>query len=570
LLQLELRRTEPDDIKGLHRQAAQWLAGHGHSVQAIQHAQAAREWELAARLLADHWPAFHLDGQAATTHQLVAGFPAETRVADSEVAVLSAVDELTQGSLETAEWYMGLAERASASVASERQGQAQLLLAIARLLHARQRGNLTAVAEEARRLQAIADVPGATRSDLGKDLDALALITLGRAEFWAGQIDHLERHLERGVALARRVGRPYLEFTGLADQAAIVIARSFARAVEGGIQAVELAQRHGWSDDPAAGMASAVVGSVLVWQGRLEEAEPWVQRAERGLRAETEPAGGLVIRTIRGLLELARSRDADALAAFQAADRLAWRLAEPGFTVLPNRSLLVQTLVRLGEIERAERALAELDDQNRDDGLMRTSLAALRLAQHNAQEATAALAPVLDGSAPRPPWQGWLAHPFLLDAIARDALGDRRGAANALERALDVAEPDGALTIFLLSPASDLLERHARQHTAHAALIADLVSLLAGRKLAPPPAGPQPLLEALSDSEIRVLRYLPTNLAAAQIASELYVSHNTVRTHMRHLYEKLGTHTRADAVARARALGLLAPSPHQRQAPTPP
>jgi len=191
------------------------------------------------------------------------------------------------------------------------------------------------------RLQAIADVPGVPRSGLGQDLGALALITLGRAEFWAGQIDYVERHLERGVALARRVGRPYLEFTGLADQAAIEIARSFPRAVEGGIQAVD-----GWSDDPAAGMASAVVGSVLVWQGRLEEAEPWVQRAERGLRAEAEPAGGRVIRTIRGLLELARSRDADALAAFQAADRLAGRLAEPGFTVLPNRSLLVQTLVR--------------------------------------------------------------------------------------------------------------------------------------------------------------------------------------------------------------------------------
>jgi LuxR family maltose regulon positive regulatory protein len=68
---------------------------------------------------------------------------------------------------------------------------------------------------------------------------------------------------------------------------------------------------------------------------------------------------------------------------------------------------------------------------------------------------------------------------------------------------------------------------------------------------------------------MRVLRYLPTNLPAAQIANELYVSTNTVRTHMRHVYEKLGTHTRADAVDRARALGLLAPSPHQRQAPTP-
>jgi LuxR family transcriptional regulator, maltose regulon positive regulatory protein len=121
----------------------------------------------------------------------------------------------------------------------------------------------------------------------------------------------------------------------------------------------------------------------------------------------------------------------------------------------------------------------------------------------------------------------------------------------------------------VLHPAPGLLERHARHGTAHAALVADILSLLAGRKLAPPPTGPPPPLEALSSSEIRVLRYLPTNLSTAQIASELYVSRHTVRTHITHLYAKLGTHTRAEAVARARALGLLAPSPLRGQATLP-
>src|SRR5262249_6974162 len=109
-------------------------------------------------------------------------------------------------------------------------------------------------------------------------------------------------------------------------------------------------------------------------------------------------------------------------------------------------------------------------------------------------------------------------------------------------------------------------ERQARRGTAHAALIADILSLLAGRRSAPPRAGPRPPLEPLSASELRVLRYLPTNLSGPEIAGELYVSHNTVRTHLSHLYGKLGTHTRAEAVARARALGLLAPSPLGGQA----
>ena len=97
---------------------------------------------------------------------------------------------------------------------------------------------------------------------------------------------------------------------------------------------------------------------------------------------------------------------------------------------------------------------------------------------------------------------------------------------------------------------------------------ADILSLLAGQRPAPS-AALRPPLEARSDSELRVLRYLPTNLAGAECAGELCVSHNTVRTHITHLYGKLGTHTRAEAVARARALGLLAPSPLRGRATRP-
>ena len=70
----------------------------------------------------------------------------------------------------------------------------------------------------------------------------------------------------------------------------------------------------------------------------------------------------------------------------------------------------------------------------------------------------------------------------------------------------------------------------------------------------------EPLQDPLSASELRVLRYLPTNLRAPEIAAELFVSLNTIRTHMRNVYAKLGVHSRADAVNRARELGLLSPS----------
>ena len=558
LLVLELRRTAPGKVAGLHRAAAGWFAGHGYPVEAIRHAQAAQDWELAARLLADHWPSLYLGGQAATIHELLAGFPTSVRTADAQLAAVAAADELVRGSVEAAERYLRLAERGTASVPEARRAQAQLLLGVARLLLARQRADLPTAVEEARRLEAMAEIPDPARPALGEDLRALALISLGSAELRAARFEDADRHLDHGVALARQIGRPFLEFTGLAYQASAGIYRSFARVAERGMQAIELARRHGWTDEPAAGIASVMLADVLALQGRPEEAEPWVQRAERTVRAEAEPAAGLLIRSVRGDLELAHGRDAEALATLRAAEPLAGLLAAPDPLSMAMRAFQLQIQVRLGETERAEQALARYDDHE-CCGEICIATAVLRLAQDDPHAATAALAPVLHGSAPLI-WPTWLIQAFLLEAIARDALGDEGTADQALERALDRAEPDGALLWFLVNPVPGLLKRHARHRTTHASLIAEILSLLAGNRSAPPPAGPRPPLEPLSESELRVLRYLPTNLTAPEIAAELFVSRNTVKTHMRNLYAKLGTHRRAEAVARARDLGLLAPS----------
>jgi LuxR family transcriptional regulator, maltose regulon positive regulatory protein len=453
-----------------------------------------------------------------------------------------------------------------ASLPDARRAQAQLLLGITRLVLARQRWNLQAVAREERQLQAMAEAPDGAQPSLSEELRALALISLGTTEYWVAGEDP-ELHLEMGVALARRIGRPFLEFTGLAYQTAAALYQSFTRAGERGRQAIELAQRHGWADEPAAGLAYVILGAMLAWQVRPEQAEPWVQRAERVLRAETNPAAVLGMHYTRGVLELARGRDGAALAAFQAAERLGGRLTAPHMLRTPARAWLLHVLVRLGDVDRAEQALISLSEREREHGEMRLAAAVLRLAQNDPRTTMAAVAPVLDGSAPVV-WRAWLVEAFLLEAIAQDALGDPGAAGRALERALDLAEPNGTLLWFLLHPVPSLLERHARRRTAHPALIADILNLLAGQAPAPP-AGPRPPQEPLSDSEIRVLRYLPTNLSAPQIASELRVSHNTVRTHMRHLYAKLGTHRRFDTVERGRALGLLAPSPLRGQATLP-
>ncbi|MBV8991471.1 MAG: response regulator transcription factor, partial [Solirubrobacterales bacterium] len=110
---------------------------------------------------------------------------------------------------------------------------------------------------------------------------------------------------------------------------------------------------------------------------------------------------------------------------------------------------------------------------------------------------------------------------------------------------------------FAHIPCRELIERHPRHRTRHGALIALILDVLSGQSPTPRAARAAPALEPLSDAELRVLRYLPTNLPASAIAAETYVSVHTVKTHMRHIYAKVDAHSRAEAVARARELGLL-------------
>jgi LuxR family maltose regulon positive regulatory protein len=564
LLQLELRRTAPAELPALHATAARWYAEHGEPLEAVRHAQAAGQWDVAARLLADHWFGLYLDGRAATAHELLTGFPAGAVEADPELAALMAADEEIRGSLRGAQAYLALAERGAASAAADRRGRLEVRLTLLRLSLSRQRSDLPAVAEETRALLALADAPDPAQLGLSDQLRALALINLGAAELWTARLDEAERHLEQGVALAHRIGRPLIEISGLGPWAMVAgIRSSFTLAAQRSRQAIELARRHGWAEEATVAVAYAVQAYAMVGQGRLEEAEPWLDRAERALRVEVEPAAGLMLRCARGGLELARGRDQAALRAFRAAEELADMLVLRHALATGMRGHLVQLLVRLGEIDRADRAFAELDDQDRESGEMRTALAALRLAQDDPHAATVALAPVLDHSAPVS-IPHWLVQAFLLEAIARDALGETRTAESALERALDLAEPDGVVYPFLFHPAPALLERHCRYLTSHASLIAEILDRLAGGSPTPSPGEPEPPPESLSDSEKRILRYLPTHLSAPEIAGELYLSVHTVKSHMRHLYAKLGTHQRAETVERARGLGLLAPSSRRR------
>ena len=566
LLQLELRRAGPDERAVLHGAAARWLAGHGHPVEAVRQAQAGGDWALAARLLSDHWLGLYLGGRGAALAGLLAGFPRRAVAASAELTAVQVAGDLVRGALDDAGRHLAQAAGAVAAVPAERRGRVQVMLAVLRLFLARRLADFPVAAEQAQRLLALTEGGGAADLGAGEDLRAAALISLGIAEVWALRFADAERHLRQGVALARLIGRPYLEFTGLTHGAhGMLLLRPGTSQAQWSRQAIELAERHGWGDEPLAGMAYAQLGIVLLYQGRLDEAEPWLERAERTLRPEVEPAAGMSLRYARAVLELARGRHQEALAAFGDAQKLAAALAGPHPLATSMRARTAQTLARLGQTGPAAQALADLDQDEQGSAEMGIATAALRLAAGDPQAAADALAPVLDRQVPaaRPVR---MVTALLLQAQATDALGDHAAAGAVLEQALAITESDGILLPFLLDPAPALLERHRRNGTAHPALIAQILGLPEGPGRPRVSRGglggivPPRVTAQLTDSETRVLRYLPTHLTAPEIASELFLSANTVNTHTRRLYAKLGVHSRHQAVDRARALGLLAPT----------
>ena len=565
LLRLELRRTAPGMIAPLHRAAAQWYEQQHATIDAIRHAQAAGDWPDAARLIVDGYISLVFDGRTATLRSLLATFPPDTPDRDPELALAFARCRLNDGLLEESASYVAVAERLGGSVPADRRGRFELQLAAGALSLARRRGNLEAALETMRSVEDALAVQPAGGIALGNELRAAALMNVGIAELWSSRLRDARRHLEQALELARRIGRPYLEVTCLAHLAiaAPLAGLPVSLALERSEQALAIAQEHGWAEDPVSAPALAVNAVVLLWLGRFAEADRRLQHARRTLRPEGEPNTELIIHQATGLLAMAR-RDFDAaFAAYDAADRMQALLADEHVLSEERRSRVAEMQAWRGDTAAARATLARMGAADHDRAGSRIAEAAVHLADSAPEAALAAVAPVLERRerALMADWEALDAS--LLAAQAHDQLGDRAAAEAAIEHALELAEPEGIVLPFVVFDVGDLLERHRGHRTAHAALLSEILDLRAGGA-ARPRGTVAPLDEELSAAELRVVRYLPSNLKTPEIASELFVSANTVRTHMRHIYAKLDAHSRSEAVARARELGLLAPASRRR------
>ena len=554
LLRLELRRRLPEEVPVLHRRAAAWFAAHGQVADAIRHTQAAGDWPEAARLLADHSFSLTMDGQGQTVRVLLRAFPPGAD--DPELALIRAGRDLARGHLDEAAAHLAVAEAYAETTPPDRQRRLRVAVASLKLSLAARRGHLAGVTEQASFLASPVTGPSEEDIALGNDLRAVALMNLGTVEASLGLAD-AERHLREGAVLARKIGRPYLEVRCLAQLAFASKIYPFATVQQRCREAIALAERHGWGAEPMIAPALINLAGAMVWTGEFDQAERLLRRTERALQTDTGADIRLLVHILSGMLQACRGRHHEALQEFSAAEYLGSQLADSHALASQVTGWLLATQARLGLPGEARAAIAALADERASSGEIHNARAVICLAERDPAGALGAVQDVLDGTAPVIGYVT-VVEAHLLAGLAHRELGDQRAANQAAERALALAESDRLVLPFAMTGSRELLEALPRHETTHAALLTDILDVLHGSSPAAGDQPPPPDAEELSPGELRVLRYLPTNLSRPQIASELSVSLNTVSTHVRSIYAKLQVRDRSSAVQRARELRLLA------------
>jgi LuxR family transcriptional regulator, maltose regulon positive regulatory protein len=556
LLRLELRRRLPEELPVLHRLAAAWFSEHGEILDAIRHTQAAGDWSDAARLLADHSFGLTLDGQAQTIQTLLRVFPPGAVTERPDIPLARATSELAQGRLDEAAAHLTVAETWIAGTPPDRQHRLEVATAALKLSLARKRGHLAGVVEQVRFLAS--PITGQSDEDiaLDGDLRAVALMNLGIVEAWSLGNQESERHLQEGADLARRIGRPYLEVACLAELAFASKIEPFATTRRRCREAIALAEQNGWGAEPVIAPALVNLAGALIWTGEFDDGARWLRRTARALETDSGPLIRLLLHMGTGLLLSGRRKQREALAEYNAAEQLQAQLEGSHALGTQLTSFRLATQARLGQLSEARASLAALDDELAAAAEIGDARAVICLAEGNPVAALAAVQDVLDGIAPAIGFVT-IVEANLLAALAHRELGDQRAAFAATERALALAEPDRLVLPFAMTGSLELLEAMPRHETAHAALLADILDVMRGSSISAGNESSPAEIEPLSPSELRVLRYLPTNLSRPEIASELSVSVNTVNTHIRSIYAKLQAQDRSSAVRRAREMRLL-------------
>ncbi len=550
-----LGRTMPDEAPSLFRRAARWHWRNGEALVAFREAARGEDWDLANEICADAWPMLVLRPLAtgfadlpAVRPEAVGGRPALM------LAAAAAKLEGPGGDLPVAERLLAEAESAleddSATFESLKTHAMFLRLVLAGL-----NGDVETLESAAAELLEASKNHGFGSTAPAHVLQSIALTNLGTASVATGRLDEAETRLDRALVFARDAGANLMELNSLSQIALIEISRGrLRRAAEVATEATAFADGRGWLDYPqASGAHFALAWTHYHWD-ELELAETHLGRMADGesndqsarLAAEVMAAILAGARGTRGaeeglrLLHGAVDRDRRP-APFYLRSTLAF--AEP------------RLLAARGDLDAA-RATLDGRPGHAPAGGLDVLFARLLLVEGDPEGALAALADFR--SEPGPEQVPLEIEAAVLRSVAHSELHDARASSVEFEHALELGSPNSYRRVFVdVGPSvRPLLEYQVRRGTSHRSFAGELIAALERR--APNVEITKPkLLEPLSDRERAVLRYLPTLMSNAEIAAELFVSVNTVKTHLRSIYRKLGATRRRDAVERARRLELL-------------
>jgi LuxR family maltose regulon positive regulatory protein len=601
VLTAELHREIPHEIPVLLRRAARWYAGHDQPIASVRCAAEAQDWDYAAQTLAEAGAGVASPGSTADLESVLSLFPADRSADDPAVAAAWAAARLWDGDRDGAAAYLDSGERALGRAVPAMQRIMEPTLAALRVMLAGGRTDpdpaLLATARAlAERSQAAASTQPEHRA-VGLLWFALGVARLRRWEIQQARraLRHADRQLAAGnltglqararawralaeawygdLTAARRSAADVLAGRGAADPGLAGRGRDELDAWGAGwdagtpgavatAPAAGAAGRAGGAEGPgkaqAAELAALAQALVSLRRDDLSTAQRLLEGIDPQLTGQFpgEPSVSAVAALIRARVLLA---DGDATAATVLLARLreTWGPAHPALadvlTIAEG-----EVALRAGSTGRARAVLLLVEEGehfDRADG--RLLRGGLLIAEGDFKSALEAVQPCLDGAADGVTLQEQISG-LLIAAAAQRRLGSTDEAAGLLEQALTLAEPDGAYRAFLdggaaVRSAMTVLIPPTSRHAGFAGRILERFDAQAPR-----PAGPADAVSVpLTDSERAVLRFLPSHMTNEEISQALFLSINTVKTHLRSAYRKLGVSSRREAIARGRRLGLL-------------
>jgi len=570
LLRKRLRQSQPELEPELHRRASAWHEAHGSAISAVDHALAARDFERAARLAAACAEALWGEGRQSTLWRWLGALPADVVRRWPRLAIVEALLRFTAGRIADAEASLSAVEGALPGEVAELRGMA----AAVRAYIAYMRGDVPAVMRHCGEAQANLP-PG--------DSVWHSLVATAWADACASQGDLAEagRSYQQAAASGQAAGSPFAVLMASIKHTTRQRMQGHLRlAAEECARQLQLASASGLAKADRAAAIHALWGEILCQWDDLDAALEHVgqgrELAERG--SNLLVIGWCCLCQVRVLLAV---RDltgaAEALGRLQGASQGA---SLPGWMSGGAAALRAWVWLEQGRVADAAallegRGLHTSDEVSPPRATEYLVLARLLVYRGRQRREPAALADALSlaqrigATSEAARRLDWALEALLVEAMARQAQGEEAQALVALERALVLGEDEGYVRIFAEwgEPMAELL-RELRGRVEQRAYIEKLLLAFGNgrqpRASAPsigvpsvPSVPPVPLLEPLSPREREVLALIADGLSNQEIALQLYLSLPTVKWHTGNIYGKLGVRSRTQAVAAARALGLL-------------